>query len=186
MKKILFSIVLLLTLSISVLPSCNKLKELAKVTLNLDNADGEFTIPIIVAVGDATLGTDNVYLNLDSMIKAQDNAVGAGNIKEVKIKSCVLTLTNGDAKNNFSALETCKMEISSNQKPDYITIASVTNNPDVAAQTLNLSVNNTLELKDYFLSANQFTYRLSGKTRKTTDKELNCKVTVQYTLVAGL
>ncbi|MDI9319767.1 MAG: hypothetical protein QM530_04750 [Phycisphaerales bacterium] len=49
-----------------------------------------------------------------------------------------------------------------------------------------MAVDNTYDLKDYFLSAHQFTYPLSGKTGKTTGKELNCKVTVQDILVAGL
>jgi hypothetical protein len=186
MKKIFYTLAAFLMIGAIGISSCNKIKELAKVNFNLDNADGEFTIPVIIAAGEATLGTDDIYMNLDSIIKAQNSKVGAGNIKEVKIKSCELTLTNGDSKNNFSALESCKLEIKSNVKADYIKMASVENNPDVASQSLNLPVESSLDLKDYFLSANQFTYRVSGKTRKTTDKELNCKVLVKYTIVAGL
>jgi hypothetical protein len=76
--------------------------------------------------------------------------------------------------------------MASNVKTDYLGIATLATNPDAAAQTLDLPVNTSLDLKNYFLSANQFTYRITGKARKTTSKELNCKVLVKYTIVAGL
>lgn len=186
MKKIIYTAAALLTLSFATLSSCDKIKSLAKVNFNLDNADGEFNVPALLAIGEVSLGTDDVYINLDSIIKAENGEVGSKNIKEVHVKSVQLTLTNGDAKNNFSALESCKMEIKSNVKTEFVTMASVTNNPDVEAFTLNMPVESSLELKDYFLNANVFSYRISGKTRKTTDKELNCKVLVKYTIVAGL
>lgn len=187
MKKIMytFSVFLVAALLLNIY-SCDKIKDLAKVNFNMDNSDGEFTIPAIVTVGEASFGTDDIYMNLDSIIKAQNSKVGSNNIKEVKIKSCELTLSNGDSKNNFSALESCMLEMKSNVKPDFIKMAAVSNNPDVEAQTLNLPVESSLDLKDYFLSANQFTYRVSGKSRKTTDKDLNCKILVKYTIVAGL
>jgi hypothetical protein len=187
MKKIIYAFsATLIAAALFNCYSCNKIKDLAKVNFSMDNSDGEFVIPAIVTVGEANLGTDDIYMNLDSIIKAQNSKVGSGNIKEVKIKSCELSLTNGDSKNNFSALESCKLEIKSNVKADFIKMAAVSNNPDVEAQTLNLPVESSLDLKDYFLSANQFTYRISGKSRKTTDKDLNCKILVKYTIVAGL
>lgn len=186
MKKFIYTLSALMMIGLIGSTSCNKIKDLAKVNFNLDNADGEFTIPAIVAVGEQSLGTDDIYMNLDSIIKAQNSKVGSSNIKEVKITSCQLSLTNGDSKNNFSALESCTLEIKSNVKTDFIKMAGVSNNPDVEAQTLNLPVESSLDLKNYFLSANQFTYRISGKSRKKTDKELKCKVLVKYTITAGL
>lgn len=186
MKKTIYAIAALLMLGLGGFSSCDKLKDLAKVNLNLENGDGEFNIPILAVVTEQNLGADDVYLNLDSIIKAQDSKVGAGNIKEVRIKSCKLILSNGDSANNFSALESCTLDIKSNTKSDFVRMAGITNNPDVAAQELSLPVESSLDLKDYFMSANQFTYRISGKNRKTTDKELKCKVLVQYNIVAGL
>lgn len=186
MKKVIYTVAALLMLGTIGFSSCDKIKDLAKVNFNLDNADGEFTIPVIIAVGEQSLGTDDIYMNLDSIIKEQNSKVGAGNIKEVKIKSCELSLTNGDSKNNFSALESCTLDIKSNVKTNFVRMAGTTSNPDVESQTLNLPVESSLDLKDYFLSANQFTYRITGKSRKTTDKELKCKVLVKYTIVAGL
>lgn len=186
MKKIMYTVAAFLLLGSLSFMSCDKIKELAKVNFNLDNADGEFTIPIIISVGEQSLGTDDIYMNLDSIIKAQNSQVGAANIKEVKLKSCELSLSNGDSKNNFSALESCTLDIKSNVKTEYVRMAGTTSNPDAESQTLNLPVESSLDLKEYFLSANQFSYRISGKARKTTDKELRCKVLVKYTIVAGL
>jgi hypothetical protein len=166
--------------------SCDKLKDLAKVNFDMDNADGEFSIPIITSIGEQNLGTDDFYMNIDSTIKAQNSEVGSANIKEVKIKSCELSLTNGDSKNNFSAFESCTLEIKSNAKSTFVKMAGTSSNPDVEAQTINLPVESTLDLKDYFVNGSQFTYRITAKTRKKTDKELKCKVMVKYNIVAGL
>lgn len=185
MKKVFYSITTLL-LSLSLFSSCDKLKDMAKVNFNLENGDATFTMPVITTTGEMTINASNIYINLDSMIKAQNSDLGADNIKEVRIKSCEMTLNNGDEKNNFSAIENCKIELSSNINTDNIEIASVTNNPDVAAQILPLNVNESLDLKAYFMNATEFSYRMSVKTRKTTDKELDCKIIVKYTIVAGL
>ncbi len=168
------------------LSACDKLKEAAKVNLNLSNNDGNFTIPIILNTGQQNVGVDEIYINLDSLIKAQNSKVGANNIREVKITKCQLDLSNGDAENNFSALQSCSMEIKSNVNTAYIKIAGINDNPDVESQSLNLPVESQLDLKDYFLSAHTFGLQLSANARKTTTKELQCQVTIHYTLVAGL
>ncbi len=186
MKKIIYTSVALLLLGFTVLPACNKLKELAKVNLTLDNAKGEFDMPELTAIGEVNLGTADTYINLDSLIKAENSDVSANNIRSVHMKSCTLVLTNGTAINNFSALESCKLEIKSNKKTDYVQMASVTNNPDVEAYSLNMPVDQSIELKDYFLNANVFTIKVSGKNRKMTTQPLHCRVELKYTLEAGL
>lgn len=186
MKKVIYSLATLLTVGLISFSSCDKIKDLAKVNFNLENADGEFTIPVIVAAGNAQLSTSDIYMNLDSIIKAQNSKLGADNIKEVKISSCDLSLTNGDVDNNFSVLESCMLEIKSNTKTEFVKMANLSNNPDVEAQNLSLPVESSLDLKDYFLSATQFSYRITGKARKTTNKELKGKVLVKYTIAAGL
>lgn len=186
MKKIIYAFSALLLAGVVAFSSCDKVKDLVKVNFNLENASGEFSVPALTAVGEVSLGTDDVYINLDSIIKAQNAEVNSKNIKEVRLTSCELVLQNGDAKNNFSALESCKLQLASNVKPEFITMASVENNPDVVAYTLVLPVDNSLDLKDYFLNATTFSYKVSGKTRKTTDKPLDCKIVVKYNIVAGL
>lgn len=186
MKRILLGTFALMAVSLLTFSSCNKLKDLAKVTLNFENAKGEFDIPVTSSIVDIDIVSDDISINLDSMISAENKEVSAKNIKEVHIKSCKLVLTNGTEANNFSALASCKLEIKSNVKKEYVTIAEKTDNPDEIAYELVLPVNDKLELKDYFLSANTFTYHISGKTRKPVTAPLHCKVVVNYSLVAGL
>lgn len=186
MRKYLFTSVLLLAVVGVGLTSCNKLKDALKITLNLSNEDAVLTVPALPDTGSITFTPPAVYLNLDSIIKSENSSLGAGNIKEVKITSCTLSLTNGDENNNFSAIESCKIELASNVKSEFVTIGSVSNNPDVTAYTLELASDNNADLKDYFLNANQLTYRFSIKSRKPTTKELTCKIKVNYKMVVGL
>lgn len=186
MKRILLGTFGLMTIGLLTFSSCNKLKELAKVNINIENAKGEFDIPVASSVFDIDILSSDIYINLDSMISAENKEVSAKNIKEVHVKSCKLVLTNGTEANNFSALESCKLEIKSNVKSSFVTLAEKTNNPDAVAYELDLPVNDKLELKDYFLSANTFTYHITGKTRKAVTAPLHCKVVVNYNLVAGL
>lgn len=186
MKRITSAVLSLLLLAATTFSSCDKVKDLAKVSFTLDNADGELVIPQIITVGSAQLTTENVYMNLDSMIKAQNGQVGAKNIREVHVKSCELVLLDGDKDNNFSALQSYKMTMSSNTNPAPVSFGEVTDNPDTESYSLALPTGNIPELKDYFLNATTFNYTLSATARKTTSKALHCQVKVTYTIVAGL
>lgn len=186
MKRILLSTIALAGIAVFSFSSCNKLKDLAKVSLNIENGQGQFDIPAASGIYDIDIVSEDIYINLDSMISGQNKELSAKNIKEVRVKSCKLVLQDGTKDNNFSALESCKLDIKSNAKKDYVTLAQVANNPDSVAYELNLPVNSNLELKDYFLSANTFTYHITGKTRKALTAPLKCKVIVNYSLVAGL
>lgn len=188
MKRLLLCSIssLLVIGSIFSISSCSKVEDLAKINFNLSNGDAQFTIPVIPTAGTADLGTATIYINLDSIIKAQNSSLSVSNIKEVHITSCQLTLLNSDAGNNFSALESCSLQMASNTQPSFVTVGSVSGNPDVATDTLTLPLNSTLELKDYFLNANTFSYKLSGTARKATNKELNCKAVLKYSLLVGL
>jgi len=164
--------------------SCDKVKDAIKVTVGATSSDITFTIPVLEQTGDATLGASQVRLNIDSIIKSKDSRVGAKNIKSVTITRCTITMLDGDTANNFSALESCRVQLSSDVKPDVVTIAEITDNPDAEAYTLEIPVTNT-ELTGYFNST-YFNYTVSGKARKTTSKPLQCQATVSYDITAGL
>jgi hypothetical protein len=186
MKFIKYTTLALIT-SVFMLSSCEKLKNLASVNLNLSNTNGEFSIPIISTSGSIDITTENIYMNIDSMIQAEDAAVHAKHIKEVRITGCRLELIDGDRDNNFSAIQSCKMELASNASPDFITIAEIQDNPDVEKYNLELPISNPdLELKKYFTSSNQFSYKVHATTRKPTTKPLNGKIVVSYKIKAGL
>ncbi len=169
----------------TIFTSCNKIKEAVKANIELNYADIEFTIPQITATGPATLSSKDVYFNVDSLIKANNAKLSASYIRSVSIKSCVVNMIDGDAANNFSALESAKVDFSSNVNTHLITLAEITGNPDVEAYTLEIPVNTTINLKDYF-NATTFSYVLTGTARKTTNKDIKCKATIKYSLEAGL
>lgn len=185
MKRNIFFALGLLALLTIVNTSCNKIKDAVKANIVLTSADVEFTIPQITATGQANLASKNVYLNVDSIIKANNTKLGAGYIKSVFIKSLTVTMIDGDANNNFSALQSCKLEFSTNANTNMYTLAEITNNPDTEAYTLEIPVNGGINLKDYF-NATTFSYVLSGNARKTTSKDIQCKATIKYDLEAGL
>lgn len=185
MKNRIFSLSLITALGILLFSSCDKLKEVLNADINLNPQDIEFTIPIIAATGATTISDVNIQMNIDSIIKANNVKLSANNIKSVKLKSCTLTLLDGDSSNNFSALEAISMKFNSNLKTDYINIIDVTNNPDIEAQSLEIPINTTIDLKDYF-NATSFSYSIGGIARKTTSKTIQCKAALKYSLNVGL
>jgi hypothetical protein len=184
MKNVLSLNLLFLLVSSFFLTSCDKLKDALKVDVAMQTADVSFTIPPQQA-GTQTLSEFITSLNVDSAIKANNSQFGISNVKSVKITSVRITLLNGDGQNTFGALSDCKMDFSSNNKPDKVTLGSLSNNPDAAVSALDLPVNSSLELKDYF-SAASFNYTLSGTTRRAITKTLECKATVKFNVQVGL
>lgn len=185
MKHKIFSLALITAMSISLFSSCDKIKDAIKADINLNPQDMEFTIPIITQTGATTISDVDVQMNIDSIIKANNVKLSSKNIKSVKLKSCTLTMLDGDMSNNFSALEAVSVKFKSNVKTDYTTLIDVTNNPDVEAYSLTVPINTTIDLKDYF-NATSFSYSIGGLARKTTTKEIKCKATLKYSLNVGL
>ncbi|MEZ5047132.1 MAG: hypothetical protein R2831_09090 [Chitinophagaceae bacterium] len=186
MKKLFFYSISMLSLaSLFLLSSCSKIKDKLQTNITMKNADIEFTIPIISSTGTVSGGEENVLVNIDSLLKANNAEYAVNNIKSVHLKSCTISMVDGDANNNFSALEACNVSFHANTNTTDITLANVENNPDVESYNLSLPINTDIDFKDYF-NATEFTYRFSGTARKTTTKEIHCKANIEYTLTVGL
>lgn len=170
---------------VSMFSACKKIKDAANIDLNLTYGQVTFTIPQITAAGASTLGESNVRFDIDSLIKKTNSALSMANIKSVKVTSCVVEILDGDVNNNFSALSSAKVSLSSNVNSTKTLVAEIASNPDVEAYSLTIPVNTTIELKDYFKATN-FTYTIEGVARKTTSKPLSAKATIKYKLNAGL
>lgn len=161
------------------LSSCNKLKDLVKVNVPMQTADISFTIPAQSSAGTYTLAEFSASLNIDSLIKAENSSVGIKNIQSVKITSCTITLQNADTANHFGVLSTIKAELSTNNNSSLVTLAELSTNPDTQSSYLDLPVNSSLELKDYF-SGTSFYYKISGTTRRPITKDLQAKATIKF------
>lgn len=164
--------------------SCEKLKDAVKVNVPMQTADVSFTIAPQQA-GTQTLSDFITNLNVDSVIKANNTQFGVSNIRSVRITSVRITVLNSDIQDHFGVLSDCKMDFSSNNKPTKVTLASLSNNPNANTSVLDLPVNSSLELKEYF-SATAFNYTLSGTTRRAITKTLECRATVKFDVQVGL
>jgi hypothetical protein len=166
--------------------SCDKLKDLVNVNFNFSNGTTEFDIPITPAGSYGSLSTKTFYMNLDSLIKANNGESGLEYLKTLTINSIDLTLSNADTSNNFQNLFSCKMKFFTNVKSDTLTIGSLTSNPDTYKSTLNVPVATSIDVKDYAKTATRFGYILQADVRRPTTKILNCKVKVNYQVTCGL
>lgn len=165
---------------------CNKIKDAIKADVTLTMASINFEIPV-TAQGSTVNITRSTSLEVDALIKQSAGSnFGVKNIKSLKITSCELTmLSESDASNSFGNLESCRLELSSSTSSNFTTLAEVANNPEGTSTTLNIPVNSSVDLKDYF-NASDFSVKLSGKTRRATTKPLTCKAIIKYTAQVGL
>ena len=123
--------------------SCNKLTSVVKIPdVSFTGASTDIVIPPTSdTTAQATVGQNAFAYNIDSMIKAQTRrVVGFSSIKSIKITSMTLTLTDGDASNNFANFVYAGGEFNTDAKytgsgningyyPAYW-IANVKNTPD--------------------------------------------------------
>jgi hypothetical protein len=167
------------------LVSCDKLKELAKINVGAQSQDVEFNIPVVSGAGEQNLAGANVYLNIDSIIKATNSSVGVNNIKSARVTAVSITVLEPDSANNFAVVEACKVLLSSDTKPEQVTIAEMNGNPDEYKTTVDIPLNSSVDLAEY-VKGNSYSYTLWAKTRRGTTKEVKCKATISYDLTVGL
>jgi hypothetical protein len=164
--------------------SCDKLKEIAQISVGAQSKDIEFSIPIVPAAGEQDLASENVVLNIDSVIKANNSSVGVNNIKSAKVTGVHLEVLDADQENNLAVIEAAKVILSSDTKTEPTTIAELTGNPDEYKTSIDIPVND-VDLAEY-LKSNNYSYTLWAKTRRGTTKEVKCKATISYDLKVGL
>jgi hypothetical protein len=167
------------------LTSCKKIKDVAQLSVPLTSNEVEFTLPQILTAGTLEIGELSLPINVDSIIKANNAEFALKNIKSVTANTCTLTMLDGDANNNFSAIKDCAIKFKSNINTNEIDLANVANNPDGVAYSLNVPVNSSIDLVDYF-KTNSFTYKIIATTRKATSKPVRCKALFKFTLKVGL
>lgn len=131
-------------------------------------------VPPSTATGSYTsIGTASIVWNLDSIIKAQTRgAMGLKDIDEFKFHSCKLTILNAEADNNFDAFSDVRLYFSTTANSSQTLLGEVNNNPDSYADTLNIPINNTTNMKAYIPTSGLVTinFDLGGQMRKTRSK----------------
>jgi hypothetical protein len=167
------------------LSSCEKIKDLVKFKVGVKSQDVNFSVPAIPSAGEQEFGSGNIHVNVDSIIKTQNNKAGVDNIKSAEVTEVSVEILNPDEENNLGVVERIIVELSSDTRPEPVTIAAKSGNPDEYITSMSLPLAENVDLADY-LKANNYTYKLKAKTRRGTTKELNCKATIKYDLVVGL
>ena len=183
MKKQIKSLALAIAFigaSMLTLNSCSKLAKNLQYDLDMQTASVDVVIP---AYGDTSIsiaGSQTVFFNIDSFIKANTaNLMGINNITSAKIKSCVLQLQEPTPAINFANFKSCSGSFftSGNNTPFSV---SISNNPDTYAASLTLPVDTAAELKGYLSNGNQFTYSLGGRLRRATPAAVHCTATFTF------
>ena len=165
--------------------SCNKLIPAQDVSWS--GIDDTVKVPIISDTSiHSALGSGTFTYNLDSMIKGKTSGlVSIKNITSAKLKSCKLTILNPDNDNNFANFKASALYINSSVNPTTILTANVINNPNVYADTLNLPVDPSLDLKNYLYSSSSsgpltVSYFFGAQLRKNTTKILTVVIHAEY------
>jgi len=165
--------------------SCNKVASAVAKATGISWSGYDMTVTV-AAQSDTSaqnsIGTGAFSYNLDSLIKSQtSNLLGLANIDTFEITSCMLTITNPDANDNFQNFETAKLSFSTNYNSTSVNMGEIDNNPNSYAAALSIPVNN-VNLKNYVapIGATSFNYVLSGKLRQATTTALTINIHLGY------
>ncbi len=178
-KGAIFAAVAAIALTFGI-TSCDK--DLLNVNVPMQFSEITFDVPVTPLAGEFSDST-TVTTNIDSLLNA--NNVKKGNIKSIKLESLNMECVNGgDSLNNFRLIESVKGSIAKDGGA-YTEVASLSNNPDVAAYTLNVPVNTTTDYRSY-LDGSTFSFKVSGMTRGPVLQPLTIKAKLKFKIEAGI
>lgn len=162
--------------------SCSKNNESIRRDVIVSQKSSAFIIPITTdTLDDVIFGKIPMTLNLDSLIKVQDEQFGIENISSIKISGFKVELTDTNSANTFANFNFMNAQIVAVGK-DSVELASINSIQEVAAKTLTIPVvNQSVELRSYLLESN-YSYILSGVLRHKTTKTLTSIITPQFTI----
>ncbi len=181
MKKLTLFSVLAIAVASASFQSCSKIAQVLQYDIPLQTGSVTIVIPPTTAATGVASGSATSSINIDSVIKANtSNQLGISNITSVKLTSATMVLQNPDSANNFQNFSSCTASFytNSNTTPFPVTIS---NNPNVYANTLPLPIDGTTELKSY-ISGNQFTYSAGGSLRASTTVSLTCVISFTFNI----
>lgn len=164
--------------------SCNKGQaNNTESTQQLITGNLSFDLPVFVKNGEYDSITAFMYkVNMDSFVKSFNSKYDTSSIRSVQLRSCILTMTNGDVTNNFRNFHTTNIGITSGTNGHIYRIAAATDIQDTAAYFLNVPKSYEPNLATYFKS-DSICYRFYGNIRRATTLPINCRATLTYDMV---
>lgn len=170
--------------SIFILPSCNKgTTNNTEKTMALTNGNLSFEIPVFSANGEFdSITAFNYKINMDSFVKSFDSKYDTSSIRMVQLRSCSLTMTDGNAGSNFQNFHTVNMGVTSGTNKKIYRLAAAINIVDTPAYFLDVPKTYNANLASYF-KADSICYRLYGNIRRTSAGPVNCKAIFTYDII---
>ncbi|KAA5534674.1 hypothetical protein F0919_08650 [Taibaiella lutea] len=185
MKKILFPLTLVAAILLLTLQSCDKVKDIVKANVPV-TMEYDIVIPQVTDASQPASVTTDLAFDIDAAIKDANKQLGVGNVKSASLSSVTLSILpeNQDPQDNLTALSMLNLSMSSDQKPEWVSICSLNQAPTEPYE-LNLPVNQNADLSGYFTSDN-FHFKADVKANRTTTKVIKCKATIKFIVVASL
>jgi hypothetical protein len=184
MKKTTCSFILLATALVGglfVAGSCNKGKTNGtKKTEQIITGNLSFDLPVFMKNGQYdSITSFSFMINMDSFVKSFDSKYNVSNIQNVQLRSCILSVENGDVSNNIRNFHMTNIGITSGTNGYINRIATATDIPDTNAYFVSMTPLYEHNLASYF-QADSICYRFYANLRRTTTVPLNCKATLSY------
>lgn len=188
MKKVLLSLSMLaLAGSVSLLSSCDaikdKVKEEANIDINetFDGVDATFEIPVITQLENTTYpDTAEAPNEIKGELEAAGAVLEMSDIDKVTITSAKLVFNNCDAQNNASNFESAMVLFYSNTNPETRWICSNDQIPDVNGEEIVLVPDPNINLKEYLNSSTKIYYVSGVNMRRPTTKVMNATLKITY------
>lgn len=161
--------------------SCNKGKtNSTRKTEQIVTGNLSFDVPVFTTNGAYDSITNfNFMINMDSFVKSFDSKYNVSHIQNVQLRSCILTLENGDINNNIRNFHMTNIGITSGTNGSIKRIATATDIPDTNAYFVSMAPLYEHNLASYF-RADSISYRFYANIRRKTSFPLNCKATLSY------
>lgn len=186
MKKVWYFL-LGLIIATSAIFGCKKVIKKIFTGLDADVPEIVVTVPFVPVPPGFPVPTDEIafpaytqHFNLDSSIRAKTNNVfTADDVTSIKVKQIYFQISNADQQNNFSNFKSARITFSSNTNSTEAAILALDFPDEYADVQTYTAPATTPELAPY-LRGSELTYKVYGKLRRYTTKEL--KMAVQITL----
>jgi hypothetical protein len=189
-KNSLYTLMAIAGIAIAV-ASCG-LTDALKVNVPLSASGLQFTIPHTTSAGNDS-ATFTYTVNLDSLVAAANSSLSTTNITSIKIDTVDITTSNGTVGppvNNLSNITSASVDFTSDATPGtWTTIAPSFSVPGNTGNSLQLPVDNTINLDSYIAPGNvdtHFTFKLHAALNTAISTDLNCTATIHFTVLAGL
>ncbi|MBC7566133.1 MAG: hypothetical protein H7223_04135 [Pedobacter sp.] len=164
-----FAFVLLIFIGSLFISACSKIDDQTEMNITIGPSATAYNIPIITSLDTSQIiAIIPVNLNLDSMIRIQNKRFASTNIKNIRLNSLELNITDTAANVTFDNFENIRMTIQGNGESSNLLASS--NPSDSKVKTLNIPVTATVNDLKTLVKGGTINYVLRGKLRRATTK----------------